>query len=323
MRRVLLVGTLLGVLATLEVKAQQEAQFTHYMFNQLLYNSGYAGSRQGICASLLYRNQWSGFEVTGDLPSGGPPITQGFNIHAPIRLAQKVDLGVGGYFINDKEGFISTMEFKLAGAYRKKFRAFEMGIGFNAGFIQKSIDPEWKVPVEGRDDPRLPGSTSDMGFDAGLGLYLNSLNWYAGASAQHIPGTDLGWGNAAQYGVVPNYYITAGYNIRLGTNWQIQPSTLIKTSTTTTAVWDVSALALWKERIWAGLNGRSAQINVLSLMAGIYPLKEGNLRIGYSYDIATSQASVFGSTHEFFVNYCFKLNFQTEPPVWHKWPRDL
>lgn len=318
MRRVLLVGTLLGVLATLEVKAQQEAQFTHYMFNKLIYNSAYAGSRQGICATLGVRNQWTGWQSTGGLEDGSPPTTQNLTIHAPIRLARKIDLGVGGYFLNDKEGFIGTADMKVVGSYRKKFRAFELGLGLNAGFIQKTIDPTWKPKDAG--DPRLPGTSSDMAFDAGLGVYVNSLKWYAGASANHLPGSDLGWNNI-KYGVVPNYFFTAGYNIRLGSNWQIQPSTLLKTSELTTAVWDVSGIALWKEKFWGGLNFRSAQINVVSVMAGLY-IKD-NLRLGYSYDVATSKATVFGSTHEIMVNYCFKLNFPTEPPVWHKWPRDL
>ena len=40
------------------VFAQQDPQFSQNMFNKLFTNPGYTGSSEGICGTLLYRNQW-------------------------------------------------------------------------------------------------------------------------------------------------------------------------------------------------------------------------------------------------------------------------
>ena len=42
--------------------AQQDAQFTQNMFNKLSINPGSAGHNGGICATLLTRSQWMGFD---------------------------------------------------------------------------------------------------------------------------------------------------------------------------------------------------------------------------------------------------------------------
>ncbi len=43
--------------------AQQEAQFTHNMFNNMGVNPGLAGMRNAICATGLARQQWVGSET--------------------------------------------------------------------------------------------------------------------------------------------------------------------------------------------------------------------------------------------------------------------
>ena len=58
-KRVLI--TILMVLPFVFVKAQQEAQFVHNMFNGIFYNPGFAGSVGGISALGLVRQQWVGF----------------------------------------------------------------------------------------------------------------------------------------------------------------------------------------------------------------------------------------------------------------------
>ena len=50
--------------------AQQDPQFSHNMFTKLSVNPGVAGANEAICATLLYRNQWTGF--------GGEPKTMLF-----------------------------------------------------------------------------------------------------------------------------------------------------------------------------------------------------------------------------------------------------
>ena len=54
---VLLVLLTLGVGST-KVLAQQDKMYSQYMFNMMALNPAYAGSRDVLSATGLYRNQW-------------------------------------------------------------------------------------------------------------------------------------------------------------------------------------------------------------------------------------------------------------------------
>ncbi|MBK7970860.1 MAG: type IX secretion system membrane protein PorP/SprF [Bacteroidetes bacterium] len=64
------------LLGSLSAQAQFEPQFTQYMFNEMFINPAYAGSREQVAATMLYRNQWVGLE--------GAPKTQTASINGPL-----------------------------------------------------------------------------------------------------------------------------------------------------------------------------------------------------------------------------------------------
>ena len=68
--------------------AQQEAQYSQYMYNTISVNPAYAGSRNVLSVLALHRSQWVGFE--------GAPTTQFVSIHAPIARKR---IGVGVFSI--------------------------------------------------------------------------------------------------------------------------------------------------------------------------------------------------------------------------------
>src|SRR5687768_8565013 len=90
-----------------QVSAQQQTQFTQYMFNTNVVNPAYAGSRGAVSALSLYRTQWVGFE--------GAPATLMFNVNSPF-LNDKI--GAGITLINEETGptkqtgFFSDFVFK-------------------------------------------------------------------------------------------------------------------------------------------------------------------------------------------------------------------
>ena len=75
------------------VSAQQDAQYTQYMFNTLSVNPAYAGSRGQFSAAALYRSQWVGL--------AGAPESFTLNLHSPIRESK---VGYGLSVINDNIG---------------------------------------------------------------------------------------------------------------------------------------------------------------------------------------------------------------------------
>ena len=50
------------IFAVSVASAQQDPQFTQFMFNKLVYNAGYAGVSGGSCGVIQYRKQWAGFD---------------------------------------------------------------------------------------------------------------------------------------------------------------------------------------------------------------------------------------------------------------------
>ncbi|MDO8335238.1 MAG: type IX secretion system membrane protein PorP/SprF, partial [Candidatus Saccharibacteria bacterium] len=73
--------------------AQQDAQFTQYMYNTINVNPAYAGSRGALSMFALHRTQWVGLD--------GAPVTNTVSINTPLNLS---NLGLGVSLINDKIG---------------------------------------------------------------------------------------------------------------------------------------------------------------------------------------------------------------------------
>jgi type IX secretion system PorP/SprF family membrane protein len=73
--------------------AQFDINFTQYMFNEAVINPGYAGSRECLSGTMLYRQQWAGLD--------GAPTTITGSVHSPLMNGQ---LGAGINFVNEKIG---------------------------------------------------------------------------------------------------------------------------------------------------------------------------------------------------------------------------
>ena len=86
--------------------AQQAPLMSHYMFNGLLINPAYAGSKEYTSATMLYRRQWVGIE--------GAPVTSSASIHG---LLKKKKLGLGLLFQQDKIGVTKQTDVYTTLAY--------------------------------------------------------------------------------------------------------------------------------------------------------------------------------------------------------------
>ena len=95
MKKLTLLVLLLVVLCAEYASAQQDPQYTQYMYNMNVVNPAYAGSKEGLSVTALYRNQWSGFD--------GAPVTFTFSAHSPI--SDKIGLGLSA--IKDELGPVS------------------------------------------------------------------------------------------------------------------------------------------------------------------------------------------------------------------------
>lgn len=164
----------------LSVQAQQEPQYTQFMYNKLPINAGYTGAREVLSLRALYRNQWTGIK--------GAPQTTTFSIHSPFK---KEASAMGFYLVNDRLGVTNQTWFDVTYAYRVPLgKGIKLSIGINAGMLwYKSNLTDLKLFESG--DPVFQENVSRVLPDIGAGLYLYHTHFYFGASVPNFFKGDL------------------------------------------------------------------------------------------------------------------------------------
>ena len=117
--------------------SQQDPQFAHNMFNMMYTNPAYAGMDGQICANIITRRQWVGYE-------GAPNTTLG-SINFPFKLFG-IQSGIGLSLTDDRLGFLKNFQIKLAYSYHKNLGPGKLGIGIELGLINNDIEGEWNPP---------------------------------------------------------------------------------------------------------------------------------------------------------------------------------
>ena len=286
---------------SLSTYAQQEPQFTLNMFNHMAVNPGYAGLRDAITVTGLMRQQWIGIEDD----EGNKVSPESFVISgdAPVRILRG---GVSASVMQDKIGYFKDIYVRLGYAYNRPLGDGELGIGFNVGFLNKSLDIGKLKPVD--DDPILKGGTeSTMFTDLAVGaFYQQPGGLYLGLSAtQLLEGSrELGSGGL-DFQLRRHYYATAGYEITWIRNpaYVLIPGVFAKFDGTTAQV-DINARLQYNEKFWGGLTYRFQETAAVMLGMSVK-----DLSFGYAYDIPLSRIGGAGS-HEIMVRYSFKLELE-------------
>lgn len=280
--------------------AQQDPQFSQNMFNRLYTNPAYAGSAEGICGTLLYRNQWTGFD--------GAPKTGLFSVDAPINFLHG---GLGlTVLATDELGFENTFGIKLAYAFRFNLGAGNLAIGLDAGLLQKSIDGDFKY--NDPNDPIIPTSevSGSVFPDLGAGIYYNSDKFYAGVSSSHLLESEVDYGDFVTK-MARHYYGTLAYRFEFSPALSLTPSAHAKYVADQLQL-DVNANLHINNRFWIGASYRLEDAIVVLAGLNITP----NLRLGYSYDITTSDLKDYSNgSHEIMLGYCYKIKKKIIPII--------
>jgi type IX secretion system PorP/SprF family membrane protein len=290
-----------------DVFGQQEAQFSHNMFNNMGINPGFAGLRNAICATALARQQYVGFrDVEGNSLS---PETYSFTVDAPVPFL-KGGLALG--FIQDQQAFETALGVKLGYAYHLQMDYGTMGIGGQIGFLDKRFDFSGFKPIT-EGDPALVASDEEsaMILDGALGVFYKLDKAWAGLSISQLAQGQKQIGTA-EYKTRRHLYLAAGYHYTLPgyTDFVLSPSFLFKSDLTAlqrgySFQTDFNSLITYRERFWGGLSYRLQDAAVIFLGLTIEQIS-----IGYSYDITLSPLGRSGrswGSHEIFVQYCFAL----------------
>jgi type IX secretion system PorP/SprF family membrane protein len=273
----LTLGLLLSAYSLLN--AQQEAQYTHYMYNTLAINPAYAGSRGALTAGLLHRSQWIGFK--------GAPQTQTFYAHSPLP---NLNMGLGLSVVNDKLGPQQNTAVYVDYAYSLKLNeTTRLGMGLKGGLNFYGANAT-KLNVVDANDAFNTNSPLRLAPNIGAGLYLNSDKYYVGISSPRLLGSDVKLKSAA--GGVANslqeqrhFYVIGGLILPVSNDVKLKPTALVKMVKNSPLSIDGTVEALIQDKLSIGLGGRL--YDAIYLMAG-YNFTE-QLRAGVSYDFTASR----------------------------------
>ncbi len=271
--------------------SQQDPQFSQNMFTKLPTNPGFAGSNDAICGTMLYRNQWTGFEgapksmlVTFDMPVEVIHGAVGLNIYAADQLGAEKNLNVRGVY-----------------AYRANVGAGRLGLGVDFGYQQKSIDAR-KFIYNDLGDINIPVENISGGtFDLGFGAYYNTDKLFVGLSSLHLMEGNIDL-TKIKSKMVRHYYLMAGYGLDLTSALTLKPMIQLKSDAVSTQI-DFNANLMINNRFWIGGSYRIQDAIVLLAGLEIIP----NLKFGYSYDFTTSDIKTYSNgSHEIMLGYCYK-----------------
>lgn len=263
--------------------AQQDAQYTQYMFNTMSVNPAYAGSRGQLSIAALYRSQWAGLE--------GAPKSQTLNLHSPIRNSK---VGYGLSIVNDNIGdgtvqetyFDAVISYTIDVSLEGKL-SFGLKAGGNLLNLDFSrlrnfdVEPVATDNIENKFSPNV-----------GLGMYYHTNKYYLGLSAPNLLQTEHFDNSQRDANSVQflskeriNFYLITGYVFDLNNNFKFKPALLTKVVGGAPLQVDVSANFMYNDRFTFGAAYRWDA--ALSVMTGFQISDQ--FMLGLAYDRETTE----------------------------------
>ncbi|WP_296698734.1 type IX secretion system membrane protein PorP/SprF [Algoriphagus sp.] len=286
------------ITGSIPAMAQQDAQFTQYMYNGMYYNPAFAGKDGGFRFSALHRTQWANYSTNSG--QGGAPVSQ--LLTAQGRLESK-NIGYGLTVVNDNIGASSNLEINLQGSYHKKINRANISIGVSFGMFSSSLDYGELIVVN--PEPNLPssGKENQINLNFSAGLLYDRGDYYVGLSSRHLNEPNFDFGNESYANQLKNHsYLLMGYRFRPIGQLAIEPSFLIKSVSFNNFSYDVSVIATHQNKISGGIAFRGEES--VSLILGYSLLRDNSLKLGYAFDLVIGGVEAKAPTsHELMLRY--------------------
>jgi len=292
------------VMMRLSALAQQDAQYSQYIFNGMYISPAYTGYKQDFYVHSFARSQWTGF----------PGAPQSFSIAGDVAVSD-TKVGLGMLIAADKIGAQSSLATNFNLAYHIPLGQDDgtrLSFGMGVGFIQASIDGT-KLNAVDEGDSYIPTSgVSSLFPDARAGVMFSTNTFYAGFSADNLIAQNMQQDKALLVPVPkPHYYLTAGQILNVGDDLKLNPSFLLKDDRAGPTSLDLNMFVLLSERIWVGGTYRTAvslyskpnlptglpKTNATIAMVEVFVTDK--LRVGYAFDYSTTTLGNYNyGTHE-------------------------
>ena len=290
--------------------AQQDPQYTQYMYNMSVINPAYAlGDTDLLNLGALFRTQWVG--------SVGGPTTGTFFAHVP--LTEKVE--IGGSIVHDQIGdVVKETNVFVDFAYIININATsKLSFGIKGGFSAFSTVFDGFVYSDELPDPAFANNLSKVFPNVGVGAYYFGENYYVGLSSpnliesKHLESED----GIVVTGVEEiHYFFTGGYVFDLNENLKFKPAFMMKSAVGAPVSLDLTSNFLINSKVELGVGYRWDDAVCGLINFKILP----TLRVGYAYDYTISNLGKFNSgSHE--VMILFDLDKSAKQKGYDKSPR--
>ncbi|MFZ4101308.1 MAG: type IX secretion system membrane protein PorP/SprF [Sphingobacterium thalpophilum] len=285
------------------LRAQQLPLYSQYMFNTLEVNPAYAGFKQSIQFTSIYRKQFNGIKdapqtamLTGDMPVGD------------------TRLGVGLKIVDDRISIMQNFGAQGSMSYRIEGDNSNLAFGIQLGAMNNRTDFS-QLNITNPGDPVFGTNLNALTANFGTGIFFNTDKFYGGISSPNLIRTKLRKVDIAlsEYDVKQNMhlYLNAGYLVTLNDNFILKPSFLVRGVMGIPLNYDINANLFFREMLSAGVSYRSNSALVGLLDFRLVP----TLRLGYAYDYNLGRLNNFSKgTHEIILRYHIPIDKDTLMP---------
>ncbi|MBI3520463.1 MAG: type IX secretion system membrane protein PorP/SprF [Bacteroidetes bacterium] len=278
--------------------AQQDPQYSQYMFNQVVINPAYIGSKDALNVTGLFRKEW--------VNVNGSPQTNNLSLSGPLK-AKKI--GIGAHVVQETIGPKKWMSAYLDYCYRVKLGKGKLSFGLSTGLVSYNFNSS-KLDLSDQNEPTLYTNSINRSirFDMSAGLYYYSRTFFAGLSVTHLIHPTLFTTTSSQgqsisfYNLNQHLFFTVGKAFSINEQLVFSPSVLIKSIEGKTINADINANFLIRNKLWLGVSCRTS----LSIVCLAQYLVTDKLKIGYSYDYGLNGiAKTSYGSHEIMLSYDF------------------
>jgi type IX secretion system PorP/SprF family membrane protein len=283
--------TLITMLSVFGALAQQDPQYTQYMYNTLSVNSAYAGSLGHLAITGIYRTQWVGLE--------GAPKTASFSLDTPV--GKRVGLGLS--VISEEIGPSEEQYIDANFSYTiQSGLTHKLSFGIKGGGRVLNID--WTKGSYRDPDAQFRENITNKFLPViGAGLYWHGERDYIGLSIPNFMTRErYDYDDIADDLVNQrmHVYLIGGIVFDLSANTKFKPATLIKYVAGAPLIADFSANFMFNDCLTLGASYRTSDS-----VSGLVSLQiSPQILVGYAYDYTTTELQNYNSgTHEIMLRF--------------------
>lgn len=280
--------------------AQQDPQYTQYMYNTQIVNPAYAGSREVLSFGVLGRTQWVSLD--------GAPQTGTFTVNFPTGLYRNMGLGLS--IVHDQIGPAIESNATVDYSYSINMAPWtisKLSFGLKAGVDILDVD-YGRLNIFDPNDPFFQSNVDQKIYlQVGAGMYYRTEKFYVGVSVPNFLNSKHFDQGSLQDEDVQNiaverlhYFYMMGYVFDLGQNLKFKPATLVKFVSGAPLQWDMSANFLFHEKLAVGASYRwNASISAL---VGFQISKSIFAGVAYDYQ-STAIEDYSNGSYEAFIRF--------------------